>query len=245
MKGHQMNSIEMDSINKLLQLKELFEKGIITKEELEIEKSKILSDDKPEEKNVTISPKPTPKAYQSFKRFVKDNDITIAIASILVVLGIIIIPIIIQNHRRSEGPKSSIKQKTTAVKEPSNEVIEPYLEELQEEEMVPVEVIPFNIVQVKPKFNGGDANEFSKWVNSRLVYPEIAKEKGIQGRVTLQFTITSQGDVIGVEVKRGVDESLDKEAVRVVSSSPRWQPGKHHGEDVYVSYTFPVIFQLR
>ena len=116
--------------------------------------------------------------------------------------------------------------------EDNNQAIEiqDYREAEVEEEEVEEEAIPFQLVEQKPSFNGGDANEFSKWVNSRLVYPEIAKENGVQGRVT---------------VLRGVDESLDKEAVRVVSSSPKWKPGKQRDRAVKVTYTFPVIFQLR
>ncbi|MCQ2134135.1 MAG: energy transducer TonB [Bacteroidales bacterium] len=119
-----------------------------------------------------------------------------------------------------------------------------YVEEV-EEEVVEEEAIPFQLVEEKPSFNGGDANEFSKWVNSRLVYPEIAKENGVQGRVTLQFTVNADGTVSNVKVLRGVDSSLDKEAVRVVSSSPKWKPGKQRDRAVKVTYTFPVIFQLR
>lgn len=117
--------------------------------------------------------------------------------------------------------------------------------EAVEEEVVEEEAIPFQLVEQKPSFNGGDANEFSKWVNSKLVYPEIAKENGVQGRVTLQFTVNADGSVSNVKVLRGVDSSLDKEAVRVVSSSPKWKPGKQRDRAVKVTYTFPVIFQLR
>lgn len=119
-----------------------------------------------------------------------------------------------------------------------------YVEEVQEE-VVEEEAIPFQLVEEKPSFNGGDANEFSKWVNQRLVYPEIAKENGVQGRVTLQFTVNADGSVSNVKVLRGVDPALDKEAVRVVSSSPKWKPGKQRDRAVKVTYTFPVIFQLR
>ena len=119
-----------------------------------------------------------------------------------------------------------------------------YVEEVKDE-VVEEEAIPFQLVEEKPSFNGGDANEFSKWVNSRLVYPEIAKENGVQGRVTLQFTVNTDGSVSNVKVLRGVDSSLDKEAVRVVSSSPKWKPGKQRYRAVKVTYTFPVIFQLR
>ena len=114
-----------------------------------------------------------------------------------------------------------------------------------EEEVVEEEAIPFQLVEEKPSFQGGDANQFSKWVNSRLEYPEIAKENGVQGRVTLQFTVEKDGTVTKVRVLRGVDPSLDKEAVRVVSMSPKWKPGKQRDRAVPVTYTLPVIFQLR
>ena len=117
--------------------------------------------------------------------------------------------------------------------------------ETVEEEGVEEEAIPFAFVEEKPSFMGGDANAFSKWVNERLVYPEIAKENGVSGRVTLQFTVNTDGSVSNVKVLRGVDSSLDKEAVRVVSMSPKWTPGKQRDRAVKVTYTFPVIFQLR
>lgn len=112
-----------------------------------------------------------------------------------------------------------------------------YVEEVKEE-VVEEEAIPFQLVEEKPSFNGGDANEFSKWVNSKLQYPEIAKENGVQGRVTLQFTVNPDGTVSNVKVLRGVDSSLDKEAVRVVSMSPKWKPGKQRDRAVKVTYTF-------
>lgn len=115
----------------------------------------------------------------------------------------------------------------------------------EEEEVIEEEVIPFAIVEEKPKFQGGDQNKFTKWVFSKLQYPEIAKENGISGRVTLSFIVNTDGSVTDVQVLRGVDSSLDKEAVRVVSSSPKWTPGKQRGKPTKVKYTFPVIFQLR
>lgn len=117
--------------------------------------------------------------------------------------------------------------------------------EQAEEEAVEEEEVPFSIVEDKPKFQGGDANDFSKWVNAHLEYPEIAKENGVQGKVFLQFTVGTDGKVSNVKVVRGVDPSLDKEAARVVASSPKWTPGKQRDRVVKVTYTFPVIFQLR
>ena len=114
-----------------------------------------------------------------------------------------------------------------------------------EEEEIEEEAIPFQLVEEKPKFQGGDANAFSKWVAQNLNYPEIAKENGVQGRVMLQFKVNANGTVSDVKVLRGVDPSLDKEAVRVVSTSPKWEPGRQRDRAVPVTYTFPVIFQLR
>lgn len=111
--------------------------------------------------------------------------------------------------------------------------------------VVEEEAIPVQLVEEKPSFMGGDANYFSKWVNENLVYPEIAKENGVQGRVTLQFTIRKDGTITNVKVLRGVEPSLDKEAVRVVLMSPKWKPGMQDDRPVSVTYTFPVIFQLR
>lgn len=105
---------------------------------------------------------------------------------------------------------------------------------------------PQTLVVQKPSFNGGDFNEFSNWVNSRLVYPEEAKDNGVQGRVTLQFTIESDGRVTKVKVLRGCDPALDAEAVRVVKTSPKWKPGRtSDNKAVPVTITFPVIFSLR
>ena len=123
--------------------------------------------------------------------------------------------------------------------------IRDYVEAVVEEEEVEEEANPFQLVEEKPKFQGGDANDFTRWVNSRIVYPEIAKENGVQGRVTLQFTVNADGSVSNVKVLRGIDSSLDKEAVRVVSSSPNWTPGRQRDRAVKVTYTFPVVFQLR
>lgn len=107
------------------------------------------------------------------------------------------------------------------------------------------EAVPFSLLEVKPTFNGENANAFSEWVNSHLKYPEDAKAAGEQGRVTLQFTIGADGVVSNVKILRGVSESLDAEALRVVSSSPDWGPGKVNGKPVPVTFTFPVVFMLK
>ncbi len=119
-----------------------------------------------------------------------------------------------------------------------------YVADVYEEEIVE-EAIPFSLVEEKPSFMGGDANAFSRWVGKNLVYPDVARENGIQGKVTLQFTIEADGSITNIKVLRGIDPSLDKEAVRVVASSPKWKPGKQRDRAVRVTYNFPVHFQLR
>ena len=121
----------------------------------------------------------------------------------------------------------------------------------EEAELIPFQLVdeadpvPFQLVDRKPAFNGGDANEFSRWVNSNLVYPKEAMERSIQGRVSLQFTVTKAGKVNDVKVLRGVHQLLDDEAVRVISASPDWSPGQQKGNAVDVTYVFPVIFQIK
>jgi protein TonB len=119
-----------------------------------------------------------------------------------------------------------------------------YTAAVEEEEEVVEEDIPFAIVEEKPKFMGGDEQEFTRWVFQNLSYPDIAKENRIQGRVMVSFRVTAEGYVTDVKVLRGVDASLDKEAVRVISSSPRWTPGVQRNKPVPVRYLFPVTFKL-
>ena len=106
------------------------------------------------------------------------------------------------------------------------------------------EPVPFAKLETKPRFQDGDANMFAHWVNQNLRYPEEAREKKLQGRVTLQFTIEEDGSLTNVKVLRGVDPILDKEAVKVVSQSPKWTPGYVGEKPVRVVFNFPVVFQL-
>ena len=107
------------------------------------------------------------------------------------------------------------------------------------------EAIPFGLVDVKPRFQGGDANTFSKWVSANLVYPAEAREKEIEGRVTIQFAVKTDGSISDVKVLRSAHPLLDAEAVRIISASPKWTPGQQKGRDVKVMYQFPVIFKLK
>ena len=108
------------------------------------------------------------------------------------------------------------------------------------------EPVPFAMVEEKPTFQGGDANAFTKWMFDKIKYPEEAKKNKIQGMTALQFVISKTGKVMDVKVaKSSGNQLLDDEAVRVISMSPDWTPGKLKGKAVDVKYVFPVVFMLR
>lgn len=112
-------------------------------------------------------------------------------------------------------------------------------EEEEEEEVV------FVVVESMPEFPGGQQALF-KYVNENVKYPVIAQENGIQGRVICQFVVNKDGSIVDIEVVRsGGDPSLDKEAVRVIKSMPKWKPGKQRGKPVRVKFTLPVNFKLQ
>lgn len=114
--------------------------------------------------------------------------------------------------------------------------------EVEEEEETSNEV--FIIVEQMPVFPGGEA-ALRKFLATEVKYPVIAQENGIQGRVYVKFVIAADGSVTNVEVARPFDPNLDKEAVRVVKSMPKWTPGKQRGKAVKVSYTVPINFVLQ
>jgi TonB family protein len=95
-----------------------------------------------------------------------------------------------------------------------------------------------------PEFPGGQ-DALRAFINATLQYPGIAKENGIQGKVFVNFVVAKDGSVTDTKIMRGVDPSLDKEALRIVSNLPKWKPGKQRSEAVKVSYTVPVNFQLQ
>ena len=102
----------------------------------------------------------------------------------------------------------------------------------------------FKSVEQMPQFPGGDA-ALMEYIESNIQYPPMYAEINVQGKVIVQFVVDKTGKVGEVKVVRSVDKELDKEAVRVVQSSPKWKPGKQRDRAVKVTYTFPVIFQLR
>lgn len=102
----------------------------------------------------------------------------------------------------------------------------------------------FDHVSDPPSFPGGDG-ALLQWIAKNTEYPPIAKEYGITGRVFVKFTVEKNGSVSNVRVARSVDKQLDKEAVRVVSLLPRFNPGMQNGRLVRVNYIVPINFILQ
>jgi protein TonB len=113
-------------------------------------------------------------------------------------------------------------------------------EEEEEEEEAKV----FFIVEDMPEFPGGEL-ALRKYIANAIEYPVIAQENGIQGKVYVQFVVDKDGGISDARIARGVDPSLDKEALRVVNSLPKWKPGQQRGKPVRVSYTVPINFVLQ
>ncbi len=115
--------------------------------------------------------------------------------------------------------------------------------EVVEEEEEEEEVFNFYVLEDQPMFPGGN-EAITAWIAKNTTYPEIAKDNGITGKVFVQFVIEKDGSVTNVKVMRAVDPYLDKEAVRVVKSMPKWKPGKQRGKPVKVSFQVPINFKL-
>ena len=121
-------------------------------------------------------------------------------------------------------------------------VIAPPVEAPVEEEE---EDVIFQVVESMPEFPGGQQALF-KYLAENVKYPVIAQENGIQGRVICQFVVNKDGSIVDVVAVRSSGEaSLDKEAIRVIKSMPKWKPGKQRGKPVRVKYTVPVNFRLQ
>ncbi len=112
----------------------------------------------------------------------------------------------------------------------------------EEEEEVTDEI--FTVVENMPEFPGGQT-ALLQYIGKSVKYPVIAQENGIQGRVIVTFTVERDGSIADAKVVRGVDVSLDKEALRVINSMPKWKAGMQRGKPVRVKFTIPVTFRLQ
>ena len=151
-------------------------------------------------------------------------------------------PVVVDSVKPEDNTlKSSDELKEQTTDESAFEIPEEAPQEETEEE-APQEV--FVVVEEMPSFPGGDVELF-KFIYANIVYPEIAKENNIQGKVILRFCVTSKGSVDQVTVTRGIDPSLDEEAIRVIKMLPLFKPGKQGGKPVNVWYSLPISSQLK
>lgn len=138
----------------------------------------------------------------------------------------------IEDELEIEDSEATDKTAITAVMQVAT------VKEVEEENPV------FFIVEEMPEFPGGDA-ALRNFIGQSVKYPTIAQENGIQGKVYVNFVVGKDGSISMAKIARGVDPSLDKEALRVINSLPKWKPGKQGGKPVRVSYTVPINFQLQ
>lgn len=102
----------------------------------------------------------------------------------------------------------------------------------------------FQVVEKQPEFPGGN-EALMKYLGQNIKYPTVAAQNGIQGRVVCRFTVKRDGSVGDVEVvRKGDHPSLDREAIRVIESMPKWKPGQQRGKAVNCKFTLPVVFKL-
>lgn len=151
-------------------------------------------------------------------------------------------PVVVDSMKVEDESKLMIsdEQVATTVNKEVVEVVEQKQEEVvveQKEEEV------FVVVEEMPEFPGGTL-ALRQYLASAVKYPVVAQENGIQGKVYVNFVVEKDGSVTKAKIARGVDPSLDAEALRVVSTLPRWKPGKQRGAPVRVSYTVPISFKL-
>ncbi len=151
-------------------------------------------------------------------------------------------PVVVDSVKVEDQTKLMIsdEQVTSTVNKEVVEVVQQVQEEVQEKEEQQV----FVVVEEMPEFPGGEA-ALRSYIAKAIVYPTVAQENGIQGKVFVTFVVNKDGSVSNAKIARGVDQSLDTEALRVVATLPKWKPGKQRGVPVRVSYTVPISFKLQ
>lgn len=140
--------------------------------------------------------------------------------------------------------KADVEETVIANTEELGQKVEVKYVPVKVEEEEPEEQTIFEVVENMPEFNGGQA-ALMQYLAKNIKYPTIAQENGTQGRVIVQFVVNRDGSIVDAKVVRSVDPYLDKEALRVINSMPKWKPGMQRGKPVRVKYTVPVMFRLQ
>lgn len=140
--------------------------------------------------------------------------------------------------------KAEVEETVIANTEELGQKVEVKYVPVKVEEEEPEEQTIFEVVENMPEFNGGQA-ALMQYLAKNIKYPTIAQENGTSGRVIVQFVVNKDGSIVDAKVVRSVDPYLDKEALRVINSMPKWKPGMQRGKPVRVKYTVPVMFRLQ
>ena len=135
-------------------------------------------------------------------------------------------------------------EETTTINEDNQARVEVKYVPVQVVEEEPEEQTIFEVVENMPDFPGGQA-ALMQYLAKNIKYPTIAQENGTQGRVIVQFVVNRDGSIVDAKVVRSVDPYLDKEALRVINTMPKWKPGMQRGKPVRVKFTVPVMFRLQ
>ena len=140
---------------------------------------------------------------------------------------------------------ADVEETVIASSEETGQAVEIKYVPVEVEEEEPEEQTIFEVVEQMPEFPNGGMAGLMQFLGKNIKYPTIAQENGTQGRVTVQFVVNKDGSIVDAKVLRGVDPYLDKEALRVIGTMPKWKPGMQRGKPVRVKYTVPVMFRLQ
>ncbi|ADV45232.1 energy transducer TonB [Bacteroides helcogenes] len=140
---------------------------------------------------------------------------------------------------------ANVEETTIASTEDTGQKVDIKYVPVKVEEEEPEEQTIFEVVEESPEFTNGGMAGLMKYLSNNIKYPTIAQENGVSGRVTVQFVVNKDGSIVDAKVLRGVDPYLDKEALRVINSMPKWKPGKQRGKPVRCRFTVPVMFRLQ
>lgn len=140
--------------------------------------------------------------------------------------------------------KTEVEETVMAITEDVGQKVDVKYVPVQIIEEEPEEQTIFEVVEQMPDFPGGQA-ALMQYLAKNIKYPTIAQENGTQGRVIVQFVVNKDGSIVDAKVVRSVDPYLDKEALRVINTMPKWKPGMQRGKPVRVKFTVPVMFRLQ
>lgn len=153
-------------------------------------------------------------------------------------------PVIVENADEEKGLSSVLEAIETNINPPPDIPLEVAIEEIPSGIDEKPESEPILFPQEPATFRNGGLNEFRIWVQENLVYPKLALDHKIFGMVVVEFCVNAKGEVVDVKISRGVDSSIDNEAIRVIAASPLWRAPRQGGKPVKQKFVLPVVFKM-